>query len=381
VHKLLDDQVSNLELYQFYDVQVGKIVSKGIPTGEGTSDITTFAFEGIKNNTAKIKSYEGIDICWVEEANKVSKSSWEILIPTIRKAGSEIWLTFNPELETDYTYRRFVKEASPDSFVVKMTWRDNPWFPDVLMKEMLDLRERDYDAYLNVWEGNCRQMLEGVVYALELRAAQSEGRITQVPWHRETPVDTFWDLGRADQTAIWFAQRVGMQYRVLDYYENSGFDIHHYLQVCQGKPYTYGVFHLPFDAKAKTLGSKRSIEEIVRASGKTVRIVPKLSRTDGINAARIIMSNCWFDENKCEEGLNRLRHYKYAVQNGQVTGDPLHDENSNGADAFRYLGVAMRGPKARSPLAERLAEGLAPIAELFKGRSPRGEAHEQSWMR
>ena len=134
VHKLLADQIVALGLEAFYDVQVGRIIGR---------NGTTFAFEGIKNNTSKIKSYEGIDRCWVEEANKVSRSSWEVLIPTIRKEGSEIWLTFNPELDTDYTYQRFVMSPSEQSVVVKMTWRDNPWFPDVLKAEMEDLKARD----------------------------------------------------------------------------------------------------------------------------------------------------------------------------------------------------------------------------------------------
>src|SRR5215813_12330022 len=130
VHRLLADQVSGLGLDSFYEVQNARILGK---------NGSAFSFEGIKNNITKIKSYEGIDICWVEEAHKVSRNSWGILIPTIRKENSEIWITFNPELETDYTYRRFVKEADDSMTVVKMTWRDNPFLPEVLKEEM----ERD----------------------------------------------------------------------------------------------------------------------------------------------------------------------------------------------------------------------------------------------
>src|SRR5215831_9588979 len=128
VHKLLADQISNLGLDNIYDVQMSKIVSR---PGAVTGGQTQFSFEGIKNNITRIKSYEGIDYCWVEEANKVSRNSWEVLLPTIRKESSEIWITFNPELETDYTYQRFVLNPSDDSIVCKMTWRDNPWVPDV----------------------------------------------------------------------------------------------------------------------------------------------------------------------------------------------------------------------------------------------------------
>lgn len=335
VHRVLADQITALGLSDFYDVQVNKILGKN-----GTS----FSFEGIKNNVNKIKSYEGIDICWVEEANKVSRNSWGILIPTIRKEDSEIWMTFNPELETDYTYRRFVLEADPSQMhVIKMTWKDNPWFPDVLKDEMERDKRLDYDHYLNVWEGFCLQILEGAIYARELRRAQEENRICTVPYDRGWSVDTFWDLGRADATAIWFAQRVAMQYRVLDYYCATGEgDISHYLHELQGRGYVYGTVWLPHDAKAKRLGTGRSIEEQIKQAGYRVRIVPRLSLTDGINAARMIFPNCWFDETKCEEGLQALRHYRYRVSDGHYANEPLHDWASDGADAFRYMAIGLK---------------------------------------
>ena len=358
VHKLLADQIVALGLEAFYDVQVGRIIGR---------NGTTFAFEGIKNNTSKIKSYEGIDRCWVEEANKVSRSSWEVLIPTIRKEGSEIWLTFNPELDTDYTYQRFVMSPSEQSVVVKMTWRDNPWFPDVLRVEMEDLKARDPDAYLNVWEGHTRQQLEGAVYAKELRRATAEGRICAVPWDREWPVDTFWDLGRAAATAIWFAQRVAMQFRILAYFSDVQEDITYYIRECQNRGYTYGTFFLPHDAAAKSLGSKRTIEEMVRQAAYRVRIVPKQSLTDGINAARIIFPNCWFDETGCEDGLDALRHYRYRVVEGQLSNEPLHDWASDGADAFRYMAVALKSPAPKSDIKKKLHRAASRFADSVPG--------------
>ena len=295
VHKLLSDQIDAMGLNGVYEIFKDRIVSRpGAVPGGNVNSQTSFVFEGIKSNTQKIKSYEGINYCWVEEAIKVSKASWEILTPTIREPGSEIWMTFNPELEEDYTYKRFVLQADPaTTFVVKMTYRDNPFVNSLIVAEAEEMKKRDLDAYLNVWEGNCRQNLDGAVYAKELRKATLEKRITRVPWHRESPVDTFWDLGRADRTAVWFAQRVGMEFRILAYFEDSGEDIGYYLRHCQSRPYTYGNFFLPHDAKAKRLGSKRTIQEMVEAAypGKT-RIVKKLSVVDGINAARVIFSNC-----------------------------------------------------------------------------------------
>jgi phage terminase large subunit len=334
VHKLLSDQIVGLGLENFYEIQVARIIGK---------NGTNFSFEGIKNNTSKIKSYEGIDYCWVEEADKVSRASWGILIPTIRKPGSEIWMTFNPGLETDYTYQRFVLNADPNtSFVIKTTYRDNPWFPDVLRSEMELDRKRDIDYYLNVWEGNCLQVLEGAVYAKQLRATTAEGRICDVPYEREIPVDVYWDVGRADATALWFAQQVAMQIRVLSYYEDRlQDDVGYYLKEIQRRGYVIGTMWLPHDAKAKRLGTKKSIEEQIRGAGYKTMLVPKLSITDGINAVRLVFPKCWFDEVECTDGLQRLRHYRYKVIDGQLSNEPLHDYASHGADAFRYMAISI----------------------------------------
>jgi phage terminase large subunit len=382
VHRLLADQISGLGLDSFYEVQASRILGQ---------NGTNFSFEGIKNNITKIKSYEGIDICWVEEAHKVSRNSWGILIPTVRKEDSEIWMTFNPELETDYTYKRFVKEADESlSLVIKTTWRDNPFFPDVLMKEMEAEKARDYDSYMNIWEGFCRQVLEGAVYAKELRKAQEEGRITRVPWGREAPVDVFVDLGRADATAMWFAQRLTMQYRLIDFYSATGEDIIHYIKYLQNREYIIGKVWLPHDAFAKQLGSKRSIQEIFKEYGFKIERVPKLSLTDGINAARLIFPNCWFDEDRCEEGIQALRHYRYRIVDGQYSNEPLHDKASDPADAFRYLAVGFRD--RQTGVATKVLEKLVALSEqrdqrkrdeydewMMGGRETR--ARGTSWMR
>ena len=147
VHRLLADQVAVLGLGSFYSIEKTSI--KGL-------NGTLFGFEGIRHNVNKIKSYEGVDRAWIEEAQTVSRSSWETLIPTIRKPESEIWISFNPVLETDETYERFVLNPPPGAVVKKVNWQDNPWFPDVLRAEMDYLKSTDYDAYLNVWEGHCR---------------------------------------------------------------------------------------------------------------------------------------------------------------------------------------------------------------------------------
>lgn len=335
VHSLLSDQIKALGLGGFYEIQNAYIRGK---------NGTEFSFAGLKHNVAKIKSFEGVDIVWVEEAQTVSKSSWETLIPTIRKDGSEIWLTFNPQLETDETYQRFVLNPPEGAYVAKINWQDNLWFPEVLRKEMEQLKLRDPDAWLNVWEGNCRVTLDGAIYAKQLREAQEGGRIISVPYDLNKPVSCFMDLGRADSTAIWFVQQVGFEYRILDYYANTGEPLHHYIKALREKPYSYETIFLPHDAQQELLASERTIEQQMQAANFSTMVIPRASVEGGIEAARNIFNRCWFDEKRCSEGLQNLRHYRYDVDpdTGQFSKKPLHDHNSHAADAFRYFAQGMQ---------------------------------------
>lgn len=335
VHALLSDQIAAMGLAQFYEILNNEIRGK---------NGTQFLFAGLHHNVQNIKSLEGCDICWVEEAQSVSPSSWNTLIPTIRKDGSEIWISFNPNLESDPTYQRFVVNPPKNSVVITVNWQDNPWFPSVLKDEKNDLMARDYDQYLNVWEGHCKVTLDGAIYAAQIRELTQQNRIMSVPVDPSKPVQTFWDLGRADKTAIWFAQQVGFEYRIVDYYENQGEALAHYLKVLQDRGYVYGDCWLPHDADNELLASERTITQQVRAFGYKARITPKVSIASGIEAARSIFPNCYFDEARTADGLHCLRHYRYDVDpdTQAYSKTPLHDWASHGADAFRYLAVALK---------------------------------------
>lgn len=338
VHKLLADQIQALGLEAFYQVQKTAIVGK---------NGTEFIFAGIKQNVHNLKSYEGCDICWVEEAHTVSKNSWEVLIPTIRKEGSEIWLSFNPELETDETYKRFVTSPPPNAAVEKVNWRDNPWFPEVLKKEMEHLKAKDPDAYQNVYEGICKQVVEGAIYKNELIAAEKESRITRVPYDRTKPVHTFWDLGFGDLTCIWFAQTVGLEFRLIDYLDGSQQAIPFYLKALQERGYVYGTHYLPHDARQRQLAAGgRSILDQISAVYPSTETIPQLSVEDGIAAARTIFNRCLFDSVNCADGLQALRHYRYETDEKLLTlkKKPLHDWASHGADAFRGFAVTIEEP-------------------------------------
>ena len=341
VHKLLSDQIDNLKLTGFFEITQNAI------RGKNGSE---FSFVGLRNNTASLKSIEGVDICWVEEAQTVSRLSWNVLIPTIRKEGSEIWITFNPDLEQDETYQRFVVKPPEDAVVVKINWSDNPWFPETLRQEKDSLKARDVHQYNQVWEGMCRQTVDGAIFAHEMQAAEADGRITKVPYDPMKPVHAVFDLGWSDQTAIWFVQYVGMETRLIRYLEDNQKTIQHYLATLQTFGYVYDTLWLPHDAQNKTLAAAgRSIEEIVRAAGFKTRILEKVPVLDSINAARSMFANYWFDRELCHDGLNCLRHYRYEVDpdTGQFSRTPLHDHYSHGADAFRYISLMIKEPAPR----------------------------------
>ena len=341
VHKLLCDQIVDLGLEGFYEITQASIRGK---------NGTEFAFVGLKNNVANVKSYEGVDICWVEEAQTTSRLSWNILIPTIRKEGSEIWVTFNPELETDETYQRFVLHPPENSVVQKINWSDNPWFPETLMLEKDALKMRDQEAYNTVWEGICRQTVDGAIFAREMQMADLDGRITKVGYDPMKPVHAVFDLGWSDATAIWFVQFIGMETRLIRYHEDNQKTISDYLAKMQTYGYMYDTLWLPHDAENRTLAAAgRSIDQIVRGAGYKTKIIPRTPIVDSINAARTLFRNCWFDRENCYDGLQCLRHYRYEVDpdTKMFSKNPLHDQFSHGADAFRMLGLVVNEPRKR----------------------------------
>lgn len=335
VHKLLSDQISELGLSSFYEIQ--KTTIKG-------ANGSQFIFEGLRTNINSIKSMEGIDVCWVEEAEKVTEASWRVLIPTIRADKSEIWVTFNPHLETDPTYQRFISNPPSGAVVVAVNWRDNPWYPVVLDAERQEMeRNGSRDLYLHIWEGHCMRVLDGAVYADEMRKMREECRITTVPYEPQKPVSTFWDLGWGDNTAIWFVQSVGMQLRVIDFYQANRQPLAHYAKLLQDRPYVYDLHHLPHDASHGNLGTGKTTLEMLKDLGLKCKIVPQIGIDNGIKAARAVFPSVWIDEKKCADGIRALEYYHYEEnKDGGAKRNPAHDWSSHAADAWRYFAVGWK---------------------------------------
>lgn len=361
VHQLLSDQIALLGLDDFYRVLQSEI--RGI-------NGTEFVFAGLRKQTvSSLKSYEAIDICWVEEASVVSKRSLTILLPTIRKTGSEIWFTLNPDLETDAVYRDFIVNPPAGAMVCKTSYRDNNWLSAESRAKIATLQERDPDTFHHVYEGGVRSTVEGAIYKAELHLAEKCGRIRAVPYDSMRPVDTFWDLGYADRVAIWAAQRDPFEIRVLRYFEGDHQAIDYYLREIQTWGYVLGTCFLPWDGGAKSLGTGKSIEEIMRGKGFKTRVNRQLSVADGINAVRTIFPQLYFDANLCADGLQYLRRYQWAptslttLKSGAKIeverNQPLHDDASHPADALRTLAVGIREPERQKEKAKQQAPKLS----------------------
>jgi len=333
--QLLADTIDRLGLNEFFDIQGQQIL------GDNGS---RFIFEGLKSNISKIKSMEGIDIVWCEEADQVSATSWNTLIPTIRKPGSEIWVTFNPADEMDDTYQRFVANPPDNCYSVKVNYSDNPWFPEELEKERLHLKGLNENLYLHVWEGEPIANREGAYWAKYIKQEQ----IVNIPIEPKFPVNTYWDLGVSDSTAIWFVQTVANEVRVVHCYENHGEGLSHYINYIHDwrdqNQAVMGQHYAPHDIAVRELGSGKSRLETARSLGISFLVAPNVAVEDGIQAARAIMPRCWFNKDKCGDGLRALRGYRkeFDEAKGVFKPKPLHDWSSHYADAFRYFALCHR---------------------------------------
>ena len=217
----------------------------------------------------------------------------------------------------------------------------------ILDQEELDEARRTMgdDRYEQEFECSFEAAIQGAFYAKEMKEATEDGRITRVPYDRAASVITAWDLGIGDSTAIWFAQFVGQEIRIIDYYENSGVGLDHYAKVLLDKEYHSEQHILPHDVQVKELGTGKSRLETLDALGiRNIEIAPKLAVEDGIQAARTMIPKCWFDADNCTRGIEALRQYRRDFDEKLKTwrGRPLHDWTSHGADAFRYLAVGYR---------------------------------------
>jgi phage terminase large subunit len=330
VHQLLKDLVSSMGLGDFYEVQQNYI--KG-------ANGTQISFHGLSGQTAtSIKSFEGTTICWVEEAQTISKRSWDLLEPTIRAPGSEIWVSFNPDMETDETYKRLVLSPPPDSIVTKMNWQDNPWRSTVLDAAREKMQREAPEDYAHIYEGECRPAVEGAIYYNEVSKLKSSGRLCNAPYDPMLKVHVITDLGFNDFMALLLVQRLGSEIRIIRYIEDRMRYIPSYHQELIDLKLNYGTLYLPHDGKAKHVTGSSAQEQFQALEWK-VEIVEDIGIEQGIRKAREIFPRVYVDKTHASELVSRLGRYRRRVNADGQASTPLHADASNGADGFRYLAV------------------------------------------
>lgn len=346
VHKLLVDQIARLGLMNDYRVQHVAITgNREWPGVAGKPGRTEFIFAGIADQTvAAIKSFEDIDICWVEEAQTVSDHSWTTLLPTLfrSKPGCEVWVTFNPELDSDPVWERFVKNPPPGTLQFISNWRDNPWFPAELNK----LREHDEKIlpryeYEWIWEGKCKPAVAGAIYSDEMAALYEQRRVTIVPYDPYHLVYPVFDLGWNDQMTIGFWQRHIGSLRCIDYLEDDHKTYDWYSARMRERPYSFGDVFLPHDGGHASPESGRTPQKILEGLGWSVRVLPRQDKEQGIKDTRMAMKQMAFDAEKCAPLLEHMKRYRRVIPSTtNEPAGPLHDIHSHGADMVRYAAQA-----------------------------------------
>ncbi len=342
-----------IEQYGLGEKDGFKVFASVIETpGDGVIDFT-----GMQDHTAEsVKSYEGFHRAWIEEGQTISATSLSLLRPTIRwedtnkGMASEIWATWNPRRKIDPIDMMLRGPALPsDAIVVQANWRDNPWFPSVLEQERQDCLRITPEQYNHIWEGGYATVLEGAYFAQHIQTARNDGRIGVVTEDPLMQQRIFVDIGgtgaKADAFALWNAQFVGKQVRVLKYYEQIGQPLASHLAWLRQNDLgpERATIYLPHDGSTNDRVYDVSYESAFKAAGYEVIVIPnqgKGAATARIEAARRMFPGCWFHEESCEGGLDALGWYhERKDENRNIGLGPEHDWASHGADAFGLMAI------------------------------------------
>lgn len=355
---LIEDKIAEHGLGDQFDSQVDRIKTPGGGV---------IIFQGMQDHTAdSIKSLEGFDVAWVEEAQTLSQRSLSMLRPTIRKDGSELWFSWNPTRKTDPVDALFRGGSPPTgSVIVRANWRDNPWFPSVLEQERADdMRDRP-DQYEHVWEGDYVKVTEGAYYAQGLTLAKNEGRISEVAADPLMTYRAIWDIGgtgaKADACAIWIEQWVGMKRLVLDHYEAVGQPLAAHVAWLRENGYGRALCILPHDGAAADKVYAVTYEGALRQAGFEVRVIPNQGAGAAmarIEATRRLFPRIWFNEKTTEAGRDALGAYHEKKDDKRGVGlGPNHDWASHSADAFGLGSVAYEEPRIPQQRARPVRQG------------------------
>lgn len=316
-----------------------------------------YQFTGLRHNLASIKSKSRIKLLWVDEAEPVTESAWEIAIPTVREDDSEIWVTWNPERKSSPTHKRFRADPPAGAKIVEMNYTDNPWFPSVLERKRLEDQEKRPESYEHVWGGGFKTVTVGAYYASALTKAKAEGRISHVAADPLMTLRAVWDIGgtgaKADACSIWIVQFVGREIRVLDHYAAQGQPLATHVMWLRENGYKSALCILPHDGATNDRVFDVSYESALREAGFEVTVIPNQGAGAAslrIEAARRLFPTIWFNEKTTEAGREALGAYHEKRDDERQIGlGPNHDWASHDADAFGLACIAYETPKKGAP--------------------------------
>lgn len=349
VHQLFKDQIKLLDLGAYLRPLDTEI--------RGIKNDSLITYTGLQSHTAHtMKSFEGSDVCWIEEGQAMPRRSWQVLEPTIRKPGSEIWITANLELEEDFFTRELVRNPPTDAIVIEINYHDNPWFTDELESVRSTAYTRaektgEWDDYDNIWLGKARGKVSGSIYGTQMQMLRKLGRVGVVEPRPRLPMNAFVDLGSSvgNATAYWLHQHQGTQHLFLKFEQEEGRGLRWLWDQMEdfrkAHRLRWGVIHMPHDGAAnlqhaELVSRVELMEQFAREDDVPclVRPVPRVSSLGmAIEVTREKMMDAYFDQKGCEEGLRSLDHYcyKWLETEQRYTREPHHNWASNGADAFR----------------------------------------------
>lgn len=331
-------------------------------------------FQGMQDHTAEsIKSIEGMQRAWVEEAQTLSARSLELLRPTIRADGSELWFSWNPRRPTDpVDYMLRGPSIPSDAIVVQMNWNDNPLFPRVLEQERQDCLANDPDKYDHIWDGGYARVYEGAYYSPLLEKAEQQGRIADVHADTLLPIAAYWDIGgtgrTADATAIWIVQYAHGEVRVLDYYEAIGQELSEHVGWMRRSGYGEAACVLPHDGRKHDTVNRITVQGALQEAGFSARVMPNLgagAAHQRIEAVRRVLPQCRFHRAKTEAGRDALAWYHEKRDDVRQLGlGPEHDWSSHAADAFGLMAIdflsrSQDRPSTNKPAPRRRLKGFA----------------------
>lgn len=328
-----------------------------------------YVFRGLRHNRESLKGLARILLAWPDEAEQITEESWQILIPTVREDGSEIWITWNRGSEKSATNQRFIVNPTPDMKIVELNWQDNPWFPEVLNKERLADMVARPDDYGHIWEGEYKTAFKGSYYATYLTQAEvsTPKRITTLARDPLMTLRAYWDIGgtgmKADATAVWIVQFIGPNIHILDHYEAVGQPLSTHVAWLRKNGYEDALCILPHDGANHEKIHKITYESSLREAGFAVRVIPNQGAGAAmlrVESARRLFPRIWFNESTTLSGRTALRAYreKWSEERGVGMG-PLHDWASNSADAFGLACIDFEEPKVQRKASSGRRHGAA----------------------